>query len=59
MQRSILYTLKLDSKIKPNGYFASSYIRVLEDNLFSAYEPGLIFMRDNAPYVPHNRSRID
>ena len=31
------------------GYSAKSYLKVLDDNLLSCYEPGLIFMQDNAP----------
>ena len=31
------------------GYLANSYIDVLEQNLIQFYEPGQIFMQDNAP----------
>ena len=31
------------------GYSANSYIEVLKDNLLGLWEPGLIFMQDNAP----------
>ena len=48
MQRSNLYALERDLKAKRNGYSANSYLRVLEDNLPGVYEPGLIFMQDNA-----------
>ena len=48
MQRSNLYALERDLEAKRNGYSANSYLRVLEDNLPGVYEPGLIFMQDNA-----------
>ena len=31
------------------GYSASSYVEVLEENIPTIYEPGLLFMQDNAP----------
>ena len=31
------------------GYSANSYLRVLEDNLLGIWQPGLVFMQDNAP----------
>lgn len=37
-----------DPESKRQGYFANSYIKVLEDNLYSIWEPGLQFMQDNA-----------
>ena len=46
--RSNLYALKRDFASKKMGYFAESYIRVLDDNLLEIYESGLIFMQDNA-----------
>ena len=49
MHRSELYALTRDSEAKRNGYSANSYIQVLDDNLLGIYEPGLIFMQDNAP----------
>ncbi len=49
LERSNLYALKRDFESKKHGYFARSYINVLEDNLLGIYQPGLIFMQDNAP----------
>ena len=31
------------------GYSANSYVEVLEENMPTIYEPGLLFMQDNAP----------
>ena len=47
--RSDLYKLARDFEAKKHGYSANSYIEVLEDNLLGIWEPGLIFMQDNAP----------
>ena len=47
--RSDLYRLARDFEAKKMGYSANSYIKVLEDNLLSHWEPGLIFMQNNAP----------
>lgn len=30
------------------GYFATSYIRVLEENILNCFSPGMTFMKDNA-----------
>ena len=49
MERSDLYALPRDSQSKRGGYSANSYLSVLDDNLLGIYEPGLIFMQDNAP----------
>ena len=56
MQRSDLYALSRDFEFKKHGYSASSYIQVLDDNLLGCYEPGLIFMQDNAPI--HTAKRV-
>jgi transposase len=45
---SDLYLLERDFEAKKHGYSANSYIQVLDDNLLGIYEPGLIFMQDNA-----------
>lgn len=45
---SDLYQLERDFKSLKHGYSAKSYIQVLDDNLPGIYEPGLIFMQDNA-----------
>ena len=47
--RSDLVKLSKDFAAKKMGYSANSYVEVLEDNLKSIWEPGLIFMQDNAP----------
>ena len=41
--------LERDYDSEKQGYTARSYIRVLEANLYSIWEPGLEFMQDNAP----------
>ena len=48
MERSNLYALKRDFASKKNGYSARSYIKLLDDNLLGIYQPGLVFMHDNA-----------
>ena len=45
---SDLYPLERDYELKKHGYSANSYIDVLDQNLTQFYEPGLIFMQDNA-----------
>ena len=47
-ERSDLYMLERDWKSKKHGYSAASYIKILNDNLSGLYEPGLVFMQDNA-----------
>ena len=47
--RSDLYLLERDWESKKHGYSAASYIKVLDDNLGGIWEPGLVFMQDNAP----------
>ena len=46
--QSNIYGLERDFEAKKHGYLANSYIQVFEDNLIDLYEPGLIFMQDNA-----------
>ena len=48
-ERSNLYLLDRDFESKKHGYSAASYIKVLNDNLTGIWEPGLVFMQDNAP----------
>lgn len=48
-KQSELTFLNRDFESKKMGYSADSYLEVLEDNLLSIWEPGLIFMQDNAP----------
>jgi transposase len=49
LERSNLYALERDFEAKKHGYFAKSYLNILDDNLLSVYQSGLIFMQDNAP----------
>ena len=49
LERSNLYDLERDFEAKKHGYFAKSYLNILDDNLLSVYQSGLIFMQDNAP----------
>ena len=44
-----LLQLERDFKSKKFGYTATSYIQILEEMVHSIYEPGMIFMQDNAP----------
>ena len=46
---SDLYVLERDFESKKMGYSAKFYLQILDDNLKGIYEPGLIFMQDNAP----------
>ncbi len=43
-ERSDLYIMSQDSKSKKNSYSINSYLEVLDDQLPSCWEPGLIFM---------------
>lgn len=55
-EASNLVVMKRDSGAQSNGYTASSYIDTLEAELPSLYEPGLVFMQDNAPI--HKARRV-
>ena len=55
--QSDLYKLARDFKAKKYGYSVNSYIEVLEDNLPGIYEPGLLFMQDNAPIYTARKVR--
>ena len=46
--RSDLYILDRDFEAKKHGYSARSYLEVLDDQLHRCWEPGLVFMQDNA-----------
>ena len=46
--KSELYILERDWESKKHGYTARSYIDVLEDQLPRIWEPGMVFMQDNA-----------
>jgi len=49
IRRSELYLLDRDFEAKKHGYSARSYLQVLDDQMPRCWEPGLIFMQDNAP----------
>ncbi len=44
-----LYKLARNFECKKISYFANSYLEILEDNVLGIWQPGLIFMQDNAP----------
>ena len=48
IQRSDLYLFDRDFESKKHGYSARSYLEVLEDQMPRCWQPGLIFMQDNA-----------
>ena len=56
--RSNLYLLNRDFESKKHGYSAASYIKVLDHNLISIWEPGLLFMQDNAPIHKVKKSKL-
>jgi hypothetical protein len=47
--RSDIIFLERDPTSKHNGYSGRSYLAILEEALPTIWEPGLIFMQDNAP----------
>ena len=47
--RSNVVIMERDPMAAKNGYTTASYISVLEDEFPQWYEPGMIFMQDNAP----------
>jgi hypothetical protein len=49
IRRSELYLLNRDFESKKHGYSARSYLEVLDDQMPKCWEPGLVFMQDNAP----------
>ena len=48
-ERSNLHRMVRDMDSRRQGYSAASYIDVLEENIPQIWEPGLLFMQDNAP----------
>ena len=48
-KRSDLYKLASDFESKKLSYSANSYLEILDDNLLEIWQPGLIFIQDNAP----------
>jgi transposase len=47
--KSDLVIMRRDSEARRGGYTAQSYLDVLNDQIPRCWEPGLIFMQDNAP----------
>jgi transposase len=47
--RSDLVVMTRDEHAKRNGYSANSYIDVLDQTIERYWQPGMIFMQDNAP----------
>jgi hypothetical protein len=47
--KSDLVIMVRDTEAKKGGYTAQSYIDVLEEQMLRCWQPGLIFMQDNAP----------
>ena len=41
--------MERDPDAPKGGYSAQSYLKVLEDQLPRIWEPGLLYMQDNAP----------
>jgi len=56
--RSDLYLLDRDFESKKHGYSAVSYIQILDHNLSGIWEPGLVFMQDNAPIHRARKSKL-
>ncbi|KAI7971847.1 hypothetical protein EIK77_009240 [Talaromyces pinophilus] len=56
-KRSDLIQLERDFDSKKNGYSSKSYLKVIEDILPTIYEPGLLFMQDNAPIHTSKESK--
>ena len=56
--RSDIYLLDRDFESKKHGYSATSYIKVLDHNLAGIWEPGLLFMQDNAPIHKAKKSKL-
>ena len=49
VQKSDLVIMGRDSEARGRWYTAQSYLDVLEDQIPRCWEPGLVFMQDNAP----------
>lgn len=54
--KSELYVMDRDFESKKMGYSARSYLEVLEEMIPTVWEPGMIFMQDNAPI--HNAKAV-
>jgi transposase len=55
--KSELYILERDWESKKHGYTANSNIDVLNDQLPRIWEPGMVFMRDNALIYCANKTK--
>ena len=55
--RTNLHRMTRDPAAPRGGYSASSYVEVLEENIPTIYEPGLLFMQDNAPIHTERKVR--
>ena len=50
-ERSNLYRMIRDIQARRQGYSATSYVECLEEDIPDIWEPGLLFMQDNTPYI--------
>ena len=57
-ERSNLYLLDRNFEFKKHGYSAVSYIQILDHNLADIWEPGLVFMQDNASIHRARKSKL-
>ncbi len=57
-ERSNLYLLDRNFESKKHGYSAAFYIQILNHNLAGIWEPGLVFMQDNAPIHRVRKSKL-
>ena len=57
-ERSGLHRMVRDEEATRNGYTANSYLEVFEEHIPTLYEPGLLFMQDNAPIHTANKIRV-
>lgn len=48
-ERTGLHRMVRNKETKKKGYSANSYLEVLDEYIPTIYEPGLLFMQDNAP----------
>src|ERR1700740_3167756 len=55
-QRSDLIVMEQDATAKKDGYSATSYLKVLDETMSTCWQPGMIFMQDNAPI--HTAKRV-
>ena len=55
--KSNIVLMRRDESAPRQGYSAISYLSVLDDEIPRCYEPGMLFMQDNAPI--HKTKNID